>query len=74
MSVYTSDDGKNFRFAAKADNPFDRDNQVIRKQITVTGDFNARYVKVIATNPITPKGLPGEGYKNWIFADEIFIL
>ncbi|MDE7356037.1 MAG: family 20 glycosylhydrolase [Rikenellaceae bacterium] len=74
LSVYTSDDGKNFRFAAKADNPFDRDNQVIRKQITVTGDFNARYVKVIATNPITPKGLPGEGYKNWIFADEIFIL
>lgn len=73
LVVYTSDDGHDFRQAARTVNAFDRDSQIIRKRLTVKGDFRARYVKVVAVNPVTPKGLPGEGYKNWVFADEIFI-
>ncbi len=73
LVVYTSDDGHDFRQVARVNNAFDRNAHTIRKTLTVRGDFKARYVRVVAVNPITPKGLPGEGNKNWVFADEIFI-
>ena len=74
LVVSVSDDGKNFVEAGRTENSFDTKTQVLRKELTVKGNFKGRYIRVSAVNPITPEGLPGAGYKNWIFADEIFIL
>jgi hexosaminidase len=41
-------------------------------KITVPGNYNCRYVRVIAKNyGVIPAGNPGAGEKAWLFADEI---
>lgn len=74
MVVSVSDDGENFREAGKAVQQVDpHKSPEIRYAFTVRGNFDARYVRVVGVNGVTPSGLQGAGHKNWIFADEIFI-
>ncbi len=73
LVVEVSDDGKNFTEQGRVENPFDRNSQVARKTLEITGNFTGRYIRIKAENPITPEGLPGAGQKNWLFVDEIFV-
>lgn len=74
MVVSVSDDGMNFEEVGKAVQQVDpHKSPEIRWPFTVRGDFEARYIRVVGVNGVTPSGLQGAGHKNWIFADEIFI-
>ena len=74
MTVSISDDGEHFTEAGRVERQVDMGKLAeLRYLFTVRGNFDARYVRVVGVNGITPSGLKGAGQKNWIFADEIFI-
>ncbi|MEM7040247.1 MAG: GH92 family glycosyl hydrolase, partial [Bacteroidota bacterium] len=73
MKVAFSEDGKNFGDWAvvKHNVPLDTD-QSVREEMTHSGSFKARYVKVFAKQlGVCPEWHLGAGGKTWIFADEI---
>ncbi|MCC8062122.1 MAG: glycoside hydrolase family 20 protein [Rikenellaceae bacterium] len=74
LVVSVSDDGVNFTEAGRVTPQADpHQSPEKRYPVTVKGNFDARYVRVVGVNGVTPSGLQGAGHKNWIFADEIFI-
>lgn len=74
MVVSLSDDGVNFKEAGRVGHEVDgNEAPEVHYDMTLTGSFAGRYVRVVGINGVTPSGLKGAGQKNWIFADEIFI-
>ncbi|MFI3299088.1 MAG: family 20 glycosylhydrolase [Rikenellaceae bacterium] len=76
VQIAVSEDGKNFTEAGSATHPYSSNDQVVRHkfEINTPQGTKARYVHVKGVNPPTAAGLPGGGYVNWLFADEIFVL
>lgn len=74
LVVSVSDDGKNFTEVGRQAKPFNgADEPNLHDRFTVKGDFEGRYVRIVAVNAVAPKGVAGAGLKNWIFADEVSI-
>ena len=72
ISVMVSDDGKDFHPVAMLNS-----NEINKHGRAMVLKFNkilTRFVRIIVENKgIIPPGLPGEGNKAWLFADEISI-
>jgi len=72
ISVFVSNDGKNFRLLKTADTTF-----IQQSQRAVKIDFkktSARYIKVVAENAgKIPDGFPGAEKDAWLFVDEISV-
>lgn len=74
MIVAVSNDGENYKVAGRSSHDFNANQHpVIRHRFVVTGHFDARYIRVVGVNGVTPSGLSGAGNKNHLFADEIFV-
>ena len=75
MVVSTRHDGTTFTEVGHVghnNDPFV--TQVVREKLTVNfPKQTTRFVRVVGVNPPTVMGLPGGGYVNGIFADEILI-
>jgi len=74
LKVYTSHDGENFEEITSIEienNP--EEEPLCRRDVKVSFNTNARFVKVIGVNEVTEPGLPGGGKINWIFADEVAV-
>ena len=74
VTVSLSDDGTNFTEVGRVERPEEmREVAEVRCPFTVRGDFEARYVRVVGVNGVTPSGMKGAGQKNWLFMDEVFV-
>ena len=73
VTIFTSDDGVNFKELASKNN-FDILKDGVQKTSFETGTVTARYLKIIAKNyGAIPTGNPGEGSPAWLFADEVTV-
>ncbi len=68
-------DGKTFTTVQTVTNtvPVDEKASVIKDFTATFTTSKTRFVRVIATNTVCPKGHPGEGKPAWIFADELMV-
>lgn len=73
LIVYRSEDGEKWEEVAKEIIDNSKAAYQEKKVITLTEKFTSRYLRVVAVNGVTPKGLPGSGKINWLFIDELFI-
>jgi hexosaminidase len=73
VTIFTSDDGVNFKELMSKNN-FDVLKDGVQKVSFESLNITARYLKVIARNyGAIPKGNPGEGSPAWLFADEVTV-
>ncbi|MCR4964784.1 MAG: GH92 family glycosyl hydrolase [Bacteroidales bacterium] len=74
MEVFVSDDGVNYRHFGRMNNTVTRSEKAQLKDIEVTGDDTARYVKVKILNyGKLPSWHISAGEQAWLFVDEIWV-
>lgn len=74
MTVLTSVDGENYQPFGTVDNPENRDGTIGFKTLTVTGECEARYIRVqVEGVKICPEWHYGVGNPCWFFIDEVWV-
>ncbi len=74
MQVFVSADGEQYRLLGRVENPEDRNNTIGFKTLSVRGEAEARYVRLLIEGvKDCPEWHYGVGNPCWFFVDEVWV-